>query len=68
MKLESLKSEKFENFKQNEILNKVSIVGGLLKPVATCLNGQDDCKDAETNDGTHTDGAGNPIDFRMGGC
>ncbi len=68
MKLESLKKDKFEAFKENEILNKVSIVGGLLQPVATCMNGQDDCMDRATSDGTHTDGGGNGIDFSMGGC
>ena len=65
MKLESLKTDKFESFKENEILNKVGIVGGLVQPVATCLNGHDDTRDYDTQTSGQTDGGGTPWDFRV---
>lgn len=65
MKLESLKNDKFESFKENEILNKVSIIGGKMEPVATCLNGHDDTRDYATQTPGQTDGGGTPWDFRI---
>jgi hypothetical protein len=64
MKLESLKKDKFEPFKENEIQNMLKIVGG--KVVETTKNGGSTCD--EVNYGTKTrgvtDGAGTSIDYR----
>lgn len=63
-KLESLKSSKFEDFKSNEIQNMYKIVGGK----SSCIGTRSDCINRATSDGTHTDGAGNGIDFSWGDC
>lgn len=65
MKLESLKKKKFASFESNRLLNAFKIVGGYIE--STSIRGNADCLDRDTSDG-HTDGAGNPIDFVMGGC
>lgn len=65
MKLESLKTDKFEAFKENEILNIVGIVGGRIEPVATCLNGHNDYRDYGTKTAGQTDGGGTAWDFRV---
>lgn len=65
MKLESLKTDKFEPFKKSEILSKIGIAGGLVEPVATCLNGHDDTRNYETQTAGQTDGGGKPWDFRV---
>lgn len=62
-KLESLKKDKFEGFKEFELADAVKIIGGT--PVATCMNGKDDYYDYATNDTHTTDGAGTPRDFYM---
>lgn len=60
-KLESLKQDKFEGFKEFELQDAVKIIGG--EPVATCLGGRDDAYDYATNNTHSTDGAGVPRDF-----
>lgn len=66
MKLESLKSDKFKAFEKNEILNKLSIIGG--EPVETCLRGECDTRDYGTRTPGKTDGGGTPWDFKMTKC
>ena len=65
MKLESLKKDKFEPFKENEIQNMLKIVGG--KAIETCNNGRCDSVTYGTNGGT-TDGAGVPTDYKEWAC
>ena len=62
MKLESLKKDKFEAFKENEISNAVNIIGGKI-PVGTCLSGNTDHYDYGTKDGHSSDGGGTSWDF-----
>lgn len=67
MKLESLKNDKFEAFKGNEIQNAMKIVGG--SEVSTTINGGNpDCYDYSTNSTHTTDGAGKPRDFWYREC
>lgn len=67
MKLESLKNDKFTKFIGSELENAFKIVGG--EPVATTIDGGTaDCRDYETDDTGHTDGAGTPWDFMRKPC
>ncbi|WP_459212009.1 hypothetical protein [Aquimarina rhabdastrellae] len=60
MKLESLKKDKFEKFKKNEITNAMNIIGG--DPVGTTIAGWSDVRDYDTYNG-NKDGAGTRWDF-----
>lgn len=63
-KLESLKSKKFEDFKNNEIQNASKIIGGV-----KCLGtggGTDHYSDATS--GNHIGGDGTRYDYYSGGC
>ena len=59
MKLESLKNDKFESFKENEIQNAMKIVGG--KVLTT--GGNTDYYTSETA-GPHTGGDGTAYDYK----
>ena len=64
MKLESLKSSKFENFKQNEIQNAMKIIGG--KVTETCIRNNCDTMNDQTSNGWKNC-AGKPIDLTFDG-
>lgn len=51
MKLESLKSSKFEAFKNNELLDTINIVGG--RHLKTLHHGNADCLRDETKSDVH---------------
>ena len=63
-KLESLNGKKFEDFKNNELQNMHRIVAG----GATCVGNRCDVQNNATSDGTHTNGAGQGIDFKYVDC
>lgn len=60
MKLESLKSSKFEAFKSNQLLDTINIVGGTVYATSATRNGPyTDCWTTDTKDEIHcTDGSG----------
>lgn len=62
MKLESLKNDKFEAFKENEIQNAMKVVGGRV----VLTNNGDNCDSVDYScwDHSHTDGAGTKIDYK----
>ena len=64
MKLESLKTSKFENFKQNEIQNAMKIIGGTI--TETCIRGNCDSMNDGTSNGWKN-GAGKAIDLTFDG-
>ncbi|WP_177729973.1 hypothetical protein [Flavobacterium inviolabile] len=65
-KLESLRQDKFQSFKENEIQNAFNIIGGV--KVATTIGGSPDCYDYRTNETGSVDGGGTPRDFWYRDC
>lgn len=68
MKLESLKNDKFQAFRENKLQNAFQIVGGQTKKTKYSEEQGGDCDTLDYSTGRSTQGENTPVDYERFEC